>query len=192
MQLSLLCTFLPSVALRMTIVILYAFYAVLSVYQSGYVDTQWLLFKRYLLSGYVDMRIRSDKVDTQICSDWVSAYPRIHLFLGVALKWQGIQQFSLLLSGGSRERPPRAPLFLNQTEAQRAEKNCFWDWPPPPPPPPPLTEGLDLPLLFNAIHVSGDLPVNFPIKLIDFHCIEFILLLSWHFCGYRYFDIVTK
>ena len=72
MQLSLLCTFLPSVALRMTIVILYAFYAVLSVYQSGYADTQWLLFKRYLLSGHVD---------TRICTEYpcipVSTYPPI-------------------------------------------------------------------------------------------------------------------
>ena len=136
MQLSLLCTFLPSVALRMTIVILYAFYAVLSVYQSGYADTQWLLFKIYLLSGYVDMRILSDKGDTQIRSDWVSVFLRIRvsayppIFRG-CFKMQGIQQFSLLLSGGSRERPPCAPFFLNQTEAQRAEKNCFWDWPPP-------------------------------------------------------------
>ena len=71
-------------------VILYIFYAVLSVYQSGYVDTQWLLFKRYFLSGYMDTWICSDKVDTWIRSEWVSAYARIHLFLGVALKWQGI------------------------------------------------------------------------------------------------------
>ena len=77
--LTLICTFLPSVALRMTVVILYAFYAVLSVYQSGYADTQWLLFKRYLLSGYVDMRILSDKVDTQIRSDWVSVFLRIRV-----------------------------------------------------------------------------------------------------------------
>ena len=61
----------------MTIVILYAFYAVLSVYQSGYADTQWLLFKRYLLSGYVDML--SDKGDTQIRSDWVSVFLRIRV-----------------------------------------------------------------------------------------------------------------
>ena len=64
----------------MTIVILYAFYAVLSVYQSGYADKQWLLFKRYLLSGYVDIRILySDKGDTQIRSDWVSVFLRIHV-----------------------------------------------------------------------------------------------------------------
>ena len=31
--------------------------------------------------------------------------------------------------------------------------------------------------------MSGDLCVNFPRKLIDFHHIEFILLLSWYFCG---------
>ena len=29
------------------------------------------------------------------------------------------------------------PLFLDQTEAQRAKKTLFWDCPPPPPPPPP-------------------------------------------------------
>ena len=50
------------------------------------------------------------------------------------------------------EGPP-CPLFLNQTEAQRAKKNCFWNWPPLRPP---LTEGLDLPLLFNAIHVLNE------------------------------------
>ena len=33
-----------------------------------------------------------------------------------------------------------APLFLDQTEARRAEKIFFWR---PPPPPPPLSEGLD-------------------------------------------------
>ena len=32
------------------------------------------------------------------------------------------------------------PLFLDQTEARRAEKNI---WDPTPPPPPPLSEGLD-------------------------------------------------
>ena len=180
MQLSLLCTFLPSVALRMTIVILYAFYAVLSVYQSGYVDTQWLLFKRYLLSGYVDMRIRSDKVDTQICSDWVSAYPRIHLFLGVALKWQGIQQFSLLLSGGSRERPPRAPLFLNQTEAQRAEKNCFWDWPPPPLLPPPLNWRSGSATAFQCNTCVWGPACEFPYKInwLSLYWVYFVVILA--------------
>ena len=33
---------------------------------------------------------------------------------------------------GARPRP--LPLFLGQTEAQRAKKKCFGDHPPPPPP----------------------------------------------------------
>ena len=45
-----------------------------------------------------------------------------------------------------RSRGPGPPLFLDQTEAQRAEKNCLWDYPPSqvlddhpkPSPPPPL------------------------------------------------------
>ena len=52
---------------------------------------------------------------------------------------------------------PRHPLFLEQTEARRAEK--FFSWrllslpPPLPPPPPPLSEGLDPPLaLFLLLH----------------------------------------
>ena len=48
---------------------------------------------------------------------------------------------------------PGSPLFLDQTEAQKAEKH-FWDQDPlhqglddrPPPTPPPLSEGLDPPL----------------------------------------------
>ena len=35
----------------------------------------------------------------------------------------------------------RPPLFVDQTEARRAETTIFWD----PPPPPPLSEGLDSP-----------------------------------------------
>ena len=38
------------------------------------------------------------------------------------------------------------PLFLDQTEAQRAEK-IFWGECPPTPPPPPLFQGLDRALL---------------------------------------------
>ena len=55
------------------------------------------------------------------------------------------------------------PLFLDQTEAQRAKKTFFWDCPHPPPPPPylrvwmtrpsSLSEGLDPPL---AVWVSVD------------------------------------
>ena len=37
---------------------------------------------------------------------------------------------------------PVPPLFFDQNEAQRAEKNCFGDRPPPSP----LSEGLDPPL----------------------------------------------
>ena len=78
MQLSLLYTFLPSVALRMTVRhTLSAFYGVLKVCIE------------------VNMQIRSDyyfkdiyyKVDTQMRSDWVSAYPPI---VRGRLKWQGI------------------------------------------------------------------------------------------------------
>ena len=41
---------------------------------------------------------------------------------------------------------PVPPLFFDQNEAQRAEKNCFGDRPPPSPSPSPLSEGLDPPL----------------------------------------------
>ena len=43
------------------------------------------------------------------------------------------------------------PLFLDQTEAQRAEKKCFGDRPQPPPPPPFISrsQGLD-PVLIEA------------------------------------------
>ena len=43
-----------------------------------------------------------------------------------------------LSSGGSRGRGP--PLFLDQSEARRAEKKFFWR---PPFPPSPLSQGLD-------------------------------------------------
>ena len=57
------------------------------------------------------------------------------------------------------EGPPT--LFLDQTEAQRAEKTFFGDRPPPPfshglvdrpfpPPPPPLSESLDPPLSYTS------------------------------------------
>ena len=66
-------------------------------------------------------------------------------------------------SGGSRVSPP-SPLFLDQTEARRAEKiycdrpppplipGSGWSPPPPPPPPPPphLSEGQNPPL--QAVH----------------------------------------
>ena len=50
--------------------------------------------------------------------------------------------------GGARPPLPFMSLFLDQTEARRAEKN-FLEIPPPisgcgcPPPPPPLSQGLD-------------------------------------------------
>ena len=55
--------------------------------------------------------------------------------------------------GPGRARPP--PLFLDQTEARRAEKNCFGDQTPPPylwvlMTGPALSEGLDLPLIATS------------------------------------------
>ena len=58
---------------------------------------------------------------------------------------------TLSLQWWIQERGPG--LYLDQTEARRAEKKIFWDQSPPPPlsqclddHPPPLSEGLDLPL----------------------------------------------
>ena len=68
---------------------------------------------------------------------------------------------SLHSSAGFRggARGTRAPiLFLDQTEAQRAEKSFFGDLPPSPylrvwmtPPPPPLSQGLDTVLHFRSV-----------------------------------------
>ena len=69
-------------------------------------------------------------------------------------------------SGGSRgaaRGPAPSPLFLDQTEAQRAEKNFLETVPPPyirvwMTPPPSLSEGLDLPLhtlTLSAPHPSS-------------------------------------
>ena len=67
-----------------------------------------------------------------------------------------------IASGGSRGgawEGQAPPLFLDQTEARRAEKNCFGDQIPPPPPAPylwvlmtgpALFEGLDLPLIATS------------------------------------------
>ena len=77
----------------------------------------------------------------------VSAYPPI--FRG-CFKMQGIQQFSLLLSGGSRERPPVPSFFKTKLRPKGPKKIVFETGLPP------LTEGLDVPLLFNAIHVSNE------------------------------------
>ena len=65
---------------------------------------------------------------------------------------------TVIVSGGSRggARGARPPLFLDQTEARRTEKNFFE--PPPPliswsgyPSPPPLFEGLDPPLVIRHL-----------------------------------------
>ena len=55
----------------------------------------------------------------------------------------------------------RRPLFLDQTEARRAEKPFFGDHPPPPLskgldelPPPPLSQGLDPPLVTFVLGVQ--------------------------------------
>ena len=64
---------------------------------------------------------------------------------------------TVIVSGGSRggARGARPPLFLDQTEARRTEKNVFY---PPPPliswsgyPPPHLFEGLDPPLVIRHL-----------------------------------------
>ena len=57
-----------------------------------------------------------------------------------------------IASGGSRGGAWGGPLFLDQTEAPRAEKNCFGDQTPSPylwvlMTGPALSEGLDLPLI---------------------------------------------
>ena len=66
-------------------------------------------------------------------------------------------QVPVVTSGGSRGGAGGflPPLFLDQTEARRAEKN-FWETTPlisgsgwPPPPPPPLSEALGPPLVSN-------------------------------------------
>ena len=62
----------------------------------------------------------------------------------------------VICSGGSRGGGPGPPLFLNQTEARRAQKNFFGDRLPPPflrvwmtGPPPPLSQGLDPALIWD-------------------------------------------
>ena len=51
---------------------------------------------------------------------------------------------------GPEDPVPPPPLFLDQTEAGRAEKKFFWD----PPPPLPLSEGMDLPLWSKPRYIS--------------------------------------
>ena len=56
--------------------------------------------------------------------------------------------------------PPPPPLFLDQTEARRAEKLCLETGPPPPPPPPPYLQvkpgngGNEEAMLASRIHFS--------------------------------------
>ena len=63
--------------------------------------------------------------------------------------------FVAVVSVGSRGAP--TPLFLDQTEARTAEKNCFGDRFLPPPPPP-LSQGLDLALVVNPVQVQENAP----------------------------------
>ena len=64
---------------------------------------------------------------------------------------------TVIVSGGSRggARGARPPLFLDQTEARRTEKNFFEppliSWSGYPPPSPPLFEGLDPPLVIRHL-----------------------------------------
>ena len=61
----------------------------------------------------------------------------------------------VVVGRGPGARPPLPPLFLNQTEAQRAEKFFFKTRPPLSPGLDdralPLSEGLDLPLEYNNV-----------------------------------------
>ena len=91
--------------------------------------------------------------------------------------------YQLSLSGGSRGGPP---LFLDQTEARRAEKNVFGD------PTPPLSKGLDdqdpslsqgldtvlsLTCLFYKTPVSLLWPVVYIINELKRHPVTFETLL---------------
>ena len=90
------------------------------------------------------------------------------------------------ISGGSRgeaqgARPP--PFFLDQTEAQRAEKNFFETGPPlsqglddRPPPSPPLSEGLDPPM--GMILLLDYFPLSVRLSLLKY-------LLWKRYCSYH-------
>ena len=84
MQLSLLCAFLPSVALRTTNRHTVCFLCCLkstSKWIRGYAVTIIEKIFTKWIHGYADTYV-------------VTEYLRIHLFWGVALKWQGILQLS--------------------------------------------------------------------------------------------------
>ena len=81
---------------------------------------------------------------------------KVHTF---SLRFSALKQKPCIDSGASRGGAWEAnlPLFLDQTEARRAENKIFKTAPPPPPNPyshplyqsldEPLSEGLDLPLI---------------------------------------------
>lgn len=85
---------------------------------------------------------QSQKIHSISPITWIPEYPSLHLLLRYSIYWT-------LIRGTSGGGPP---LYLDQTEAQRAGKSFFWDrpssfilgcgWPPPS-----LSEGLDLSLL---------------------------------------------
>ena len=83
--------------------------------------------------------------------------------------------------------PPPPPLFLDQTEARRAEKNFFWDRgpplsqglddrPPPSPSPSLLSEGLDPPM--GMILLLDYFPLSVRLSLLKY-------LLWKRYCSYH-------
>ena len=68
---------------------------------------------------------------------------------------------TVIVSGGSRggARGARPPLFLDQTEARRTEKNVFA------PPPPPLSHGLDTPPTYLKVWIRHWLFDTFKCRL---------------------------
>ena len=88
-----------------------------------------------------ESKISNPEDSFDLPNTWISEYPPLRLLLRYCTHWT-------LIRGRSRGGPP-PPLYLDQTEAQRAGKSFFWDrpssfilgcgWPPPS-----LSEGLDL------------------------------------------------
>ena len=62
------------------------------------------------------------------------------------------------------------PLFLDQTEARRAEKRFFGDRPPPPAPPPTSSRGLHPALHYIKLSVSAFFKFAHPRLLLYFLC----------------------